>query len=263
MCHPEVPEAASAPQVGREEVKVGTTRGEMPAFLTRPQSGEGPGVLIIHDVYGRTPFYEELAVRLALAGFHALLPDLFFRMDPLREQTLEVARERLARFDEVRVMSDLHRSIEFLQSQPGAAGLTGTVGFCLGGTYVLNLAGYRDDLVSVCYYGFPARYRKTDLIFPLEMVDEITGPILGLWGEEDHGVGMDNVELLDRKLAEGGVEFEKVTYPGVGHAFLRLSGLKPENPGYEAACDSWTRTLDFYRRHLARQPATGRTLSNG
>jgi len=176
-------------------------------------------------------------------------------MEPLYEQTLEVARERLARFDEVQVMSDLQRAIEFLQRQPGGAARTGTLGFCLGGTYVLNLAGYRDDLVSVCYYGFPARYRRTDLVFPLEMVDEIHGPILGLWGEEDTGVGIDNVRTLAARLAERGVEFECVIYPGVGHAFLRLSGLRPENPGYEVACDSWRRTLDFYRRHLTLRPA--------
>ncbi|HLH68211.1 MAG TPA: dienelactone hydrolase family protein [Candidatus Dormibacteraeota bacterium] len=255
MCHPEVPEGMQAPEVQRLEVDVTTSKGAMPAFLARPERGEGPGVLVIHDVYGRTAFYEELAVRLAVAGFQALLPDLFFRLEPLREQTLEVARERLARLDEVQAMSDLQRAIGFLQRQPGGAGRTGTLGFCLGGTYVLNLAGYRDDLVSVCYYGFPARYRRTDLVFPLEMVDEIHGPILGLWGEEDTGVGIDNVRTLAARLAERGVEFECVIYPGVGHAFLRLSGLRPENPGYEVACDSWRRTLDFYRRHLTLRPA--------
>ncbi len=62
---------------------------------------------------------------------------------------------------------------------------------------------------------------------------------------------MDNVEKLAAALGEHGVEFEHTIYPGLGHGFLAASQLDPDHEAYEAACDAWTRTIDFYRRNLS------------
>jgi carboxymethylenebutenolidase len=124
----------------------------------------------------------------------------------------------------------------------------------MGGTQVLDLAARRDDLATVCFYGFPARLpnaRPQTAPAPLEVVDDIKGPIVGFWGDQDQGVGMDNVERLAQALRDRGVEFEHTVYPGLGHGFMSASGLEPANPGYEAACEAWTRTIGFFRQHLA------------
>ncbi len=76
------------------------------------------------------------------------------------------------------------------------------------------------------------------------------GPILGFWGDQDAGVGMDNVAELARRLAEHGVEFSHRVYPGIGHGFLAGSQLDPSSEAYEAACESWTMALDLWRRDL-------------
>src|SRR5262249_8322659 len=95
MCHPEVPTGQPTPNVVTDEVQVPLGCGEvMPAVVARPEGGGGPGVLIVHDIFGRSPFYENLARRLAMAGFVALLPELFFRLGPLRERSLELAFAR-------------------------------------------------------------------------------------------------------------------------------------------------------------------------
>ena|SRR6266516_2033353 len=92
MCHPEVPAGQRTPDVIREEVGVPLASGErMPALLARPEGGNGPPVLIINDIYGRSPFYEHLAARLATAGFTALCPEFFLRLGPLPERTREAA----------------------------------------------------------------------------------------------------------------------------------------------------------------------------
>jgi carboxymethylenebutenolidase len=256
MCHPEVPAGAPVPDVERIEVEIPLVgrQEKMPALMARPRTGAGAGVLIVCDVFGRSPFYEDLAGRLALAGFTALVPEYFFREGPLAERTRELAFERRDRLDQNRTLVDLEQAIDWLKLQPFADGRTGTIGFCMGGTLVLDLAARRDDLASVCFYGFPA---GGDPVkgppSPLSLTDRMNGPLLGFWGDQDNGVGMENVEKLAAALKVRGVEFEYTIHPGLGHGFMAQSQLDPAHEAYRAACQSWTRTVEFYRGHLARK----------
>lgn len=254
MCHPETPAERTAPEVDRIEVEVPLIGNmeKMPALLCRPQTGAGAGVLVVGDVFGRTPFYEDLAGRLALAGFTALLPDYFFRQGPLPERTREAAMARRETLDQNQSLVDLSQAIDWLHLQPFAAGPIGTIGFCIGGTFVLDLAAGRDDLATVCFYGFPAGSPAPGgPPAPLTLVDHLSGPILGFWGDQDTGVGMENVDRLAALLKARGVEAELVIYPGLGHGFMAASQLDPAHEAYDVACRSWTRTIDFYRTHIA------------
>jgi dienelactone hydrolase len=255
MCHPEVPEGQAAPDVMREEVRVPLANGEvMPALLTRPDSGDGAAVLIVHDIFGRSPFYENLAARLSTAGFVALLPDYFFRQGPLAERSRDLAFERRAKLKEAGVLDDQEVAIEWLKQRDGVRGdRVGTVGFCMGGTLVLDLAARREDLVTVCYYGFPVREGHavgTPAPAPMDEVARMRGPILGFWGDQDPGVNMADVAAFASALEHRGVAFEHTIYPGLGHGFMAQSGLDPEHPAYQMACESWTRALSFFRQHL-------------
>ena len=251
MCHPEVLPGSRTPEVTREEVQVPVGGGEtMPAMLAIPDGGPAPAVLVVADVYGRTPFYEDLAARVATAGFEALLPDVFHRVGPLPERTREAAFARRRLLDGNRAMEDLRAALRWLRERPGAAGRTGTIGFCMGGTSVLHMAASETDLVSVCYYGFPAGSSPSGPPAPLEVTDRMTGPILGFWGDQDEGVGMDNVAELARRLGERGVDFRHRVYPGLGHGFLARTEFDRANADYEPACESWTMALDLWREHL-------------
>jgi carboxymethylenebutenolidase len=256
MCHPEVPAGHSTPDVDRLEMEVPLPGGgAMPALLTRPAAGAGPAVLIVHDIFGRSPFYESLAARLSTAGFVVLLPDFFFRQGPLVERSRELAFARRAQLDESRALDDLCAALDVLKRQLSVRGeRMGTVGFCMGGTLVLDLAARRDDLVTVCYYGFvvgEAHALARAAPAPLDEVDHMTGPILGFWGDQDPGVDVADVGTFAAKLARRGVAFEHTIYPGLGHAFMAQSGLDPNHPAYEMACESWTRAVNFLRQHLA------------
>jgi carboxymethylenebutenolidase len=128
----------------------------------------------------------------------------------------------------------------------------------MGGTFVLDLAAQRDDLASVCFYGFPdaggalAGSPSSRLPpAPLTLVDHMRGPILGFWGDQDSGVGMDKVAQLASALKARGVDFEHTVYPGLGHGFMAASQLDPAHEAYDAACKSWTRTIEFFRTHIA------------
>ncbi|HSR24500.1 MAG TPA: dienelactone hydrolase family protein [Candidatus Eisenbacteria bacterium] len=241
------------------EVGVAVGGGEtMPALLALPEHGPAPAVLVACDVFGRSPFYESLAARVATAGFEALVPEVFFRQGPLPERTREAAFARRARLDERGALEDLRAALRWLRERPGYAGRVGTVGFCMGGTFVLDLAAMEDDLVTVCYYGFPAgpsQRTPASPPAPIELADRMRGPILGFWGDQDAGVGMHNVAELARRLTERGASFDHRVYPGLGHGFLAASQFDPSSDAYRAACESWTMALDHWREHLRAEAA--------
>jgi carboxymethylenebutenolidase len=235
----------------------------MPAMLSWPDRGEGPGVLIVHDIFGRSPFYESLAARLTTAGFVVLLPDFFFKQGPLAERLLELAFARRAQLDETAALEDLSAAVDLLKQQSGArGGRVGTVGFCMGGTLALNLAARRDDLATVCYYGFlvkEAHASAKSAPAPLDEVDCMTGPILGFWGDQDRGVNAADIATFATELDRRSVAFEHTIYPGLGHGFMAQSGLDPNHPAYQMACESWTRAVAFLRQHLSSStPVTRR-----
>ena len=256
MCHPELITGQSTPEVAREEVAIPVASGEeMPALLTRPGAERAPAVLVVPDIFGRSPFYEDLAARLAVAGFEALVPEFFFRLEPLSEYSHESAVARRKNLDEGRSLDDLRAALAWLRQRQGYDGRIGTVGFCMGGTFVLDLATSEDDLATVAYYGFPVPQASPPPA-PLELVEEMRGPILAFWGDQDTTVGLENVERFVRRMEEHGKDFSHRIYPSVGHGFL-AAGLGDGSSTGGPAEESWTMTLDHLRRHLVSGVSDG------
>jgi carboxymethylenebutenolidase len=252
MCHPEVPAGAPIPDVRVEDASIPVEDGTMPGLIAFPERLPAPAILVVNDVFGRSPFYDQLARRLAQAGFVAVTPEYFFREGSLSEPTRDAAMARAKQLDFKRWGRDMSVAIDWLRARPDVNGTIGTIGFCMGGTQSLLLASRRDDIAAtVSYYGFPADARTEAA--PLEIADKMRGPILGHWGDQDEGAGMDNVEKLRAALEAAGVEHELHIYPGLGHGFLKASLEDEKTPGYEQACTSWNRTLDFYRRCFSRE----------
>ena len=254
MCHPELNTGQSTPEVSREEVSIPTASGEtMPALLARPGSPaeRAPAVLVVPDMFGRSPFYVDLAARLADAGFEALVPEYFFRQGPLPERSYEAAGARRKNLDETRSVEDLRAALGWMRRRPGYAGRVGTAGFCMGGTFVLDLAAFEDDLVTVAYYGFPVPQASlaSPPPAPLDLADEMSGPILAFWGDGDEVVGLDNAERFARSMEEHDKDFSHRIYPGVGHGFL-AAGFGDGSAADGPANESWASALAHLRGHL-------------
>ncbi|HVR31145.1 MAG TPA: dienelactone hydrolase family protein [Acidimicrobiia bacterium] len=256
MCHTEADGLAeTAGETVATEMSIPVSTGQpMPALLvTQAESQDARGgVVVIHDVYGSSPFYRQLSGLLAAEGYTVVLPDLFFRQGPIAEPTRELGRERRSRFDEVQALDDLEAAITAVIAATGTGiSSVGTVGFCMGGTFALDLAARRTDLSTVSYYGFPATNdapRLRPAPAPLDIVADISGPILGLWGDQDHAVGIDSVEEFDRALDAHSIEHEFVVYPGAGHGFM--AAAESDDAARRASEDAWPRTLAFLARHL-------------
>jgi carboxymethylenebutenolidase len=226
----------------------------MPALLTVPDCGDGPAVLLVADIFGRSPFYDALAGRLTAAGYVTLSPDIFFREAPVAWGDYQAAFTRRDRLDENQAIRELGLALAWLRSRPEVRGTAiGTLGFCMGGTLVLDLAAADGDLATICYYGFPASEPDADprrAVAPLDIADRIRGPVLGFWGEDDGRVGVESVRRFAGALSARGEETDIVVYPGVGHGFFAASALDPEHKASAAAADSWEYTLRFLAAHL-------------
>jgi carboxymethylenebutenolidase len=196
----------------------------LPALVCQPALVPAPGVLIVHDASGRTPFYDSLARRVAAAGFVALLPDLYYRVDP------GVKRDSMAaaQLDYQQTMQALNTAVDWFRVQRYVAGLRlGTVGFSLGGTLVLDLAAKRRDLATATFYGFPSGRLRGSATDPLGLADQIQGPMIGFFGARDEVVPLDVVHRLEAALRRSGVEVAFTIYSDVGHYSVAGSELDP------------------------------------
>ena len=253
MCHPEVPAGTLLPNVEARRVTVRTSGEDMPALLALPPGLPAAAMLVVNDIYGLTPFYEHLTRRLAQAGFVAVDPDFFFRQPSLGSTpTREQAQARRRKLDELQLVADLGATIDRLRAMPEVAGHEiGAIGFCLGGTCAMTLAAMRPDLAAaVSYYGFPVASTPGPLPEPLELVPQMTVPLLAHCGELDEGVGLDAMKRFMAAVERHGVDATTHLYPGLGHGFLARFLDEEESPEHHDACVSWGRTLDFLRAKL-------------
>lgn len=257
MCHRKCPAPVrGGAGIVEEEPAVPGAGWALPAIFVRPErSAPAPAVLIVHDIWGANDFYRDVARRLAGAGFAALLPDFFAREGPLPEQTRAAAMARREQLEQERALADIAACIDWLRAHAATTGKVGTIGFCMGGTYVL-LAAARHPLpeASVAFYGFPVtRPTARAPLVPLDEATDVRSPLLAFWGDADTGVGMENVAAYRSAMAAGDARHEFVIYPGMPHGFLTFD---PASPHHEASRDAWARTLAFLRSELAAEPAT-------
>jgi carboxymethylenebutenolidase len=238
---PNTSEAAVGDEPGRQNVRFPSGDGEAFGYLRVPESGSGPGVVVVQEWWGLTTHVASIVERLAGAGFVALAPDLYG--GPTTHDAAEAA-ELATALPVERAAEDLAGAVDHLVGLPAVTSATvGTIGFCMGGGFVFALAAHRPDLVSaaVPFYGLP---RDTSL------VPRIRAAVQGHFGLEDHTIPVDRVRAVFAALDErpGAAPAELHLYPA-GHAFLNDENLiGTYDP--ECAAQAWDRAVAFLREHV-------------
>jgi len=227
-------------------------------FLAEPAHGlEKGAVLIIHDIWGYTDFYKDLARRIAAEGYAAALVDLFARegdlpagvQPPTRVPTPEdrarmgPAMDRGAKVSDEQAMGDLQAAVDELRRR-GAPRVV-IWGFCSGGRLAYVAAARLRGLNgAVAYYGFLKA--EPPRAAPLDIADEIKVPLLGVFGGADQGIPADQIAEFERSLGRAGKDFAIKTYPGAPHGFLRYGAAEHA----DAIADALKRTFAFFARTL-------------
>jgi carboxymethylenebutenolidase len=215
--------------------------GATAGYLSLPEGGRGPGVVVIQEWWGLVPHIKDVADRFAAAGFAALAPDLYHG-DVARSP--DEAGKMMMALNIAQAEKDLRGAVQYLLDHEATAGdSVGTVGFCMGGALSLYAAS-KNRKVGACvvFYGI---HPKVEPDF-----EALRAPVLGLFAEKDSFVPPEAVRALEAEVRGHGKAIETHIYPGTDHAFF--NDTRPEVYDAEAAADAWRRTIEFFREHLGK-----------
>lgn len=214
--------------------------GVMQGYYARPAviSHRLPGVVVIHENRGLNPYIEDVARRLAVAGFIAFAPDALYPLGGYPgndDDGRAMQRER----DGGEMFEDFVAAVEFLRSHPDSSGKVGSVGFCYGGGVSMSLAVRDPDLsAAVAFYGrHPAA----------EDAARINAPLMIHHGELDERVNAGWPAFQDA-LDEAGADYVQHMYEGASHGFHNDTTPRFDEA---AAALAWERTIGFFTAHLS------------
>lgn len=214
--------------------------GEVRGYLVKPAKAEGklPAVLVVHENRGLNPYIEDVARRLAKAGFLALAPDGLTSVGGYPGND-EEARALQATVDPTKLMNDFFSGIEWLMAHESSTGRIGITGFCYGGG-VANAAAvaYPELGGAVAFYG-----RQADAAD----VPRIKPPLLLHYAGLDTRIN-EGWPAYEAALKANNKTYEAFIYPDVNHGFHNDSTPRYDKPAAELA---WGRTVDFFKKTLA------------
>lgn len=205
------------------------------AYFVQPEAGRGPGVLLLHSLWGLTPSVKGLADGLADRGYTVLAPDINFGELP---ETEKEGIDRLGEADPDRLASLVLSSVNLLADK-AAEGPIGVVGFGMGGSLGLWASVRLADLIGVVvsFYGTQqidfAGSKSAYQIHLAEHDDYIT---------DDEAVFMEATMGLEE------LAVEVIRYPGTRHGFGDPEGDNFDPDSFELA---WERTVSFLEGQLA------------
>ena len=262
--------AAAVLPVSAEAIRtdsVGLTAGEvtilvgdfrMPAYRAMPAgsgasgSGKLPVVLVISEVFGVHEHIADVARRFARLGYLAIAPELFVRQGDAQSYG-EIARlitEVVGKVPDAQALGDLDACVAWAAANGGDTGRLAVTGFCWGGRITWLYTAHNPAVkAGVAWYGqllgTSSALKPTN---PIDLVNKLNAPVLGLYGAEDAGIPVAAVDQMKAALAASANAAAKqsqfVVYAGAPHAFHA-----DYRPSYrkDAAEDGWKRCVAWFK----------------
>jgi carboxymethylenebutenolidase len=214
--------------------------GNIKAYLVRPAHAaeKTPGVLVIHENRGLNPYIQDVARRLAVAGFMALAPDGLSSVGGYPGDD-EKGAQLFAQLDRAKMLEDFFAAAAWLKVRPDCSGKIGAVGFCYGGTVVNQLAVRMGAALAAAVPFYGGQPDAADAA-------KIEAPLLAQYGELDTRI-TQGWPAFDATLAAAQVPHEGYVYVGANHGFHNDT-----TPRYDEAAAklAWQRTLEFFDKYL-------------
>jgi carboxymethylenebutenolidase len=234
------------------EVKILVSEAEIPAYRAMPESGGPfPVVLVVQEIFGVHEHIKDVCRRFAKLGYLAIAPELYARQGDVSKLTdiQEIISKVVSKVPDSQVMNDLDMTVQWAKkSGKGDTAKLGITGFCWGGRIVWLYSAHSKDLkAGVAWYG--RLVGKPDELHPknpIDLVDKLNAPVLGLYGGADAGIPLESVDRMKKALKDAGKAAEIVVYPDTPHGFHA-----DYRPSYrkEAAEDGWKRLQEWFKKN--------------
>ena len=237
-------------EAGEVTIMVGDFK--MPAYRAMPAGKKNaPVVLVISEIFGVHEHIADVARRFAKLGYLAIAPELFVRQGDAKAvpEISKLISDIINKVPDVQVMTDLDATVAWAKSQGGDTSKLAVTGFCWGGRITWLYAAHNPAIkAGVAWYGglvaAPSALKPTH---PIDVVGQLNGPVLGLYGGQDTGIPLDTVDKMKAALATGSDAAKRSqfqVYADAGHAFNA-----DYRPSYrkDAADDGWKRTLEWFK----------------
>jgi len=232
------------------DAKVKVSDGEMPVYYAQPANATNPPVILVAmEIFGLHEYIKDVTRRLGKLGALAVAPDYYFRKGDLTKITeMPQLMPLVNSKPDAELFSDLDATVAWAKQQGGDTSRLGIMGFCRGGRTVWEYSAHNPNLkAGVAFYGTlvdPANpgWPKS----PTQLAPEMKAPVLGLYGAEDAGIPVAQVEAMKAALAGAHKTAEFKIYPGAPHGFHA-----DYRPSYrkEAAEDGWNQMQAWFKKY--------------
>jgi carboxymethylenebutenolidase len=221
------------------------------AYRALPPSGHGPAVVVLQEIFGVNEAMRSVADDLAEQGYVALVPDVFWRLQPgvelgYGEEDSRTAFGLWQRFDLAQGVDDVVKVIQAVRARDEVQGGVGLLGFCLGGQLTVKVAAKVKVDAAVCFYG-------TRLGDSLEEIAAIDVPTLFHFGSADPHVPAEVREAVSR-VAQTQPHMRVNVYPQAVHGFF--NAFRESSFHVEAHRQAWLDSLNLLREALFDFPQT-------
>ena len=210
------------------------------AYIKTPEgNGPFPAVIVFMHRPGADESQQKVADDLAKAGFIGILHDSY------REESIK------DEYTDDTIFEDFEYTLNYIKNNLPQIDKDriGIIGFCMGGRHVyLAASRYPELKAAVSYYGFPAQ-GTTDVNTPMKQVENMSVPVLGIFGKQDHLFPFSDVEKFEKLLVPLSNKHKIIAYDDVGHGFLNPYSEKRYGDGVSAG-KAWEETISFYKKNF-------------
>jgi carboxymethylenebutenolidase len=231
-----MPEAGNS----RQNVTFPSNGAQAHGYLAISPSGDGPGLVVIQEWWGLTAHIASLTDRFAAAGFVALAPDLY---GGATTHDAGEAGRLMSKLPVARAARDLAGAVDYLLARDDVTGdRVGAVGFCMGGAFVLALAGQEGGKVGAAVAFYPVGQLPDDY-------SGLQARVLAHFGENDAFVPIEVADELSARISAGTGRAPDIERYPAGHAFVNDDNLLGTHDPEQAGL-AWDRTVAFLHQHL-------------
>ena len=230
---------------------VETPDGPMQVYVAHPDEQPSRAAIVIQEAFGVNDHIQDVTRRAASAGYLAVAPHVFHRTGGgvVKYGDMEGVMKHFQGVSDKGTLDDVDATLGLIREEEIGDESTGIFGFCLGGRMTFLAGAERALGAAVSFYGGGIVTGRSETMPSLvPKVASMKTPWLGLFGDLDKGISVDDVERLRAALKDAPVETEIVRYADAGHGFH--CDARPEAYHADAAADGWKRTLAWFDEHL-------------